>query len=238
MLCPPNSQNPVPVFVTPTAPAPAFPMLKFRKTPDPVPVNVSVRAVPGLACPTNPPPLKKNCPSPGSRVPPPGPRVKSRLEMAVPVPVSRRVPPSRTRLAAALDDAPMGLLDPPLPSSGTASTPPLIVVGPAHGSLQLNADGTFTFTPTPDFHGNDSFLYKVSDGQAESNTAVVNILVESVNDAPIARDDLFATLEDTPLSVALPGVLAGDVDLDGDVLAALLASEPSHGSRAMAGQQE
>ena len=107
---------------------------------------------------------------------------------------------------------------------------PLIVVGPAHGSLQRNADGTFTFTPTPDFHGSDSFTYKVSDGQAESNTAVVNIVVESVNDAPVARDNFFDALEDTPLSVALPGVLDNDADIDGDVLAALLASGPSHGT--------
>lgn len=47
----------------------------------------------------------------------------------------------------------------------------------AHGLLNLQADGTFTYTPDPGFVGVDSFSYRVSDGAAESNPAVVTITV-------------------------------------------------------------
>ena len=38
------------------------------------------------------------------------------------------------------------------------------VTDPSHGSLTLNADGSFTYTPNPDYHGSDSFTYKANDG--------------------------------------------------------------------------
>ena len=56
--------------------------------------------------------------------------------------------------------------------------------GPAHGTLTLNADGSFTYTPDANFNGSDSFTYKASDGSLASSTATVNITVTAVNDAP------------------------------------------------------
>ena len=49
--------------------------------------------------------------------------------------------------------------------------------GPAHGSLGLNADGTFSYTPDPGFTGTDTFDYVADDGDAESNLATVTITV-------------------------------------------------------------
>ena len=40
--------------------------------------------------------------------------------------------------------------------------------GPAHGTLTLNADGSFTYTPDANFNGPDSFTYKANDGDADS----------------------------------------------------------------------
>ena len=51
---------------------------------------------------------------------------------------------------------------------------------PSNGGLTLNADGSFTYTPDPDFNGADSFTYLVNDGAADSNTATVNITVNPV----------------------------------------------------------
>jgi uncharacterized repeat protein (TIGR01451 family) len=51
-------------------------------------------------------------------------------------------------------------------------------------SFTFNADGSFDFTPKPDFNGPVTFTYKASDGIAQSNTATVTITVVSVNDAP------------------------------------------------------
>jgi VCBS repeat-containing protein len=57
----------------------------------------------------------------------------------------------------------------------------VLVAGPSHGTLTLNANGSFTYTPTTGFTGTDSFTYKASDGEANSNVATVNLMVNPVN---------------------------------------------------------
>jgi large repetitive protein len=102
--------------------------------------------------------------------------------------------------------------------------------GPTHGTLTLNADGSFTYTPAADFNGSDSFTYTASDGTATSNVATVTITVGPVNDAPAAAADSYTVAEDSTLTVAAPGVLANDTDVDGDPLTAVLAAGPAHGT--------
>ena len=61
-----------------------------------------------------------------------------------------------------------------------------LVTGPVHAaSFTLNADGSFTYTPTANYNGSDSFTYQAYDGALYSNTATVTITVDSVNDAPV-----------------------------------------------------
>ena len=89
-------------------------------------------------------------------------------------------------------------------------------------SLQVNPDGSFTYDPTVAFAGmnpfevaSDGFTYTVSDGTAESALVAVDITINGLNDLPVAEDDpLYATDEDTPLSVAADGVLGNDYDPD------------------------
>ena len=50
---------------------------------------------------------------------------------------------------------------------------------PAHGTLILNADGSFTYTPTTNYTGVDNFTYKANDGTTDSNTATVSITVNN-----------------------------------------------------------
>ena len=85
----------------------------------------------------------------------------------------------------------------------------------AQGTLTLNANGSFTYTPAPNFNGADSFTYRANDGTVNSNLATVTINVAAVNDAPVADDDTYAATEDTTLTVVAPGVLANDTDADG-----------------------
>jgi VCBS repeat-containing protein len=100
-----------------------------------------------------------------------------------------------------------------------------LVSGPAHGSIVLNSDGSFTYTPDADYNGLDSFTFEASDGTATSNTATVSVTVSAVNDAPVAADQPVATDEDTDAN----GQVAA-TDVDGDSLTYTLVAGPTHGS--------
>jgi VCBS repeat-containing protein len=100
---------------------------------------------------------------------------------------------------------------------------------PQHGTLVLNADGSFTYTPAANFFGSDIFTYKAIHGTKESDIATVTITVNEVNDAPVASNDSYSTDEDTPLNIAAPGVLGNDNDADGDALTVVLVSGVTNG---------
>lgn len=57
---------------------------------------------------------------------------------------------------------------------------------PNNGTLTFNPDGSFKYTPSPNFNGKDSFTYLADDGLENSNVATVTITVNPVNDAPTA----------------------------------------------------
>ena len=61
--------------------------------------------------------------------------------------------------------------------------------GPAHGSLELNNDGSFHYVPEADYEGLDQFLYFANDGAADSMLAAVTIDVNTVNNKPTAAND-------------------------------------------------
>jgi VCBS repeat-containing protein len=56
--------------------------------------------------------------------------------------------------------------------------------GPSHGTLTLNANGSFTYTPAADYHGSDSFTYRAGDGSLTSNPVTVTLTVSATNDPP------------------------------------------------------
>jgi VCBS repeat-containing protein len=108
-----------------------------------------------------------------------------------------------------------------------------MVASTVHGSLTLNADGSFTYTPATNFNGTDTFTYRAEDGSLSSAPATVTITVNAVNDAPVAINNAYSTNEDTALTVNAPGVLVNDTDADGDVLNATLFKDPLHGAVTM-----
>jgi VCBS repeat-containing protein len=101
----------------------------------------------------------------------------------------------------------------------------ILVAGPSHGSLALDAYGSFTYTPFLNYHGPDSFTYKANDGIADSNVATVSLTVNPVNDAPVANDQNVTTAEDIAAGIILTGS-----DLDGDSLTYGIVTPPAHGT--------
>lgn len=113
---------------------------------------------------------------------------------------------------------------------GTGPLVPALVDVPVFGTVNLAADGSFTYDPDPDFNGSDLFTYRVNDGTYDSDPASVVIQVTPVNDAPTATADLYTVDEDTVLQIPAPGVLANDQDVDGDELTAGLVAGPTRGT--------
>jgi uncharacterized repeat protein (TIGR01451 family) len=104
----------------------------------------------------------------------------------------------------------------------------VLVDGPSHGVLTLNADGSFGYTPATGFFGADSFTYQASDALAVSGVATVTVEVTHVNHAPVAEDDSLSIAENSgPHAI---DVLANDSDVDaGDVLSITEITPPANG---------
>ena len=107
----------------------------------------------------------------------------------------------------------------------------VLVAPPATGSLNLAANGGFTYTPAANANGAVTFTYRASDGTSQSSTATVTLTIAAVNDVPVADNDSYDATEDTALVVAAgSGVLVGDTDADGQALTAVLVSPPATGT--------
>lgn len=106
--------------------------------------------------------------------------------------------------------------------------------GPASGSLALNSDGSFSYTPNAGFAGTDSFVYRAHDGALYSNSASVSITVNAiVNAPPVANNDSAsaAMRKTTSYTPKLIQVLANDSDPDGslDPASVNIAAAPDKG---------
>ena len=99
------------------------------------------------------------------------------------------------------------------------------VSGVGHGTLIINSDGSFTYTPEENYNGKDSFTYRVSDGALFSDSAVVSIEVLPVNDDPVMQKEYSAkTTSNTKVSGSVSAT-----DVDGDTIS-YKAGQPAHGA--------
>ncbi len=98
-----------------------------------------------------------------------------------------------------------------------------IISKPKNGKIKCSNNGEFSYRPSFDFRGTDTFTYLVNDGYNDSNIATVKIT--KINILPIAND----------ISVKVPskkeyiGYLNGS-DMDGDALNYIIQSKPQHGT--------
>lgn len=147
----------------------------------------------------------------------------------------------------AVNDAPISIADQYATSIGTAITvtaangvlkndtdvdnsslTAVLDDGPSHGTLTLNTDGSFVYTPTTGFFGADSFTYHSNDGELDSDVVTVTV---NVTNGPTANNDSYTVTEDSTLTVAAAdGVLKNDTDPENDFLTVSIIQQPSHGA--------
>jgi DNA/RNA endonuclease G (NUC1) len=99
-----------------------------------------------------------------------------------------------------------------------------IVSQPTNGVLS-GSGPAFTYTPAQNFHGSDSFTFRVNDGNRDSNTSTVNITITEVNDVPLANSQSVTTNSNTPVDITLTG---SDIETT-DVLFEVTVN-PAHGT--------
>jgi len=106
-----------------------------------------------------------------------------------------------------------------------------IIKLPDNGTIEFESSGQFTYTPLPNFVGQDSFIYQISDSEGASAQANVIIDINEVNDAPVANNDSYILNIDKTITIDASQLLANDSDIEGDTLTLLgdVLSQPNFG---------
>ena len=108
----------------------------------------------------------------------------------------------------------------------------VLVSAPVRGSVQLNADGSFVYTPSGTSSGTVTFTYAASDGQLQSTPATVSLLLD---DAPSAGDAHFSVAHNGTLTLsASNGLLTFASDPNADALSVASHTSTAHGTLSVA----
>ncbi|MBJ7340761.1 Ig-like domain-containing protein [Mycolicibacterium sp.] len=109
-----------------------------------------------------------------------------------------------------------------IPGVGVA----VLTTGPAHGTVDLQQDGQFFYTPDHDFNGQDSFTYTLDDLSGSTSSATVTITVTPTNDPPVGSNTAITLAEDGSYTGTLPKA----TDIDGDALVYGSFFHPANGT--------
>src|SRR5205809_176633 len=96
-----------------------------------------------------------------------------------------------------------------------------VVATTTHGTLNLSTNGGFTYTPSSNYFGADSFTYRVTDGLAISGVATVSLTVTNVIRPPVANNDSYGVNKNRRLTGTESGEVVNYVDLDVNPLTAV-----------------
>ncbi len=106
------------------------------------------------------------------------------------------------------------------PEGNLDRTLTIALTAPARGTLDNHADGTITFDPNGEFDDLDlgdsvdvTFTYQIEDSDGLTDSALVTVTVDGVNDNPVAAADVASTLPGAPVTI---DALANDTDVDAD----------------------
>lgn len=102
---------------------------------------------------------------------------------------------------------------------------------PMLGTVSIGSDGRLTYRPDPNANGAEAFVIAVSDGRGAATDVPFSFTIRSVNDAPVAIDDIGASMRaGTSQSFSEQSLLANDRDIDGDALNIVSVSHAVGGS--------
>ena len=108
-----------------------------------------------------------------------------------------------------------------------ASPVTVTVTQPGNGTVTTNPDGTSTYRPDPEYSGPDSYDYTVNGRNGDASTGTVSVIVNPVDDLPVAVSDLATVAEDGAVTSA---VLANDTGIAEAPLSVTIAAGPANGS--------
>ena len=113
--------------------------------------------------------------------------------------------------------------------------------GPSLGSVIVNADGSFEYTPDASLQSlplgtsaTDSFIVLVDDGKGGTATATVTVTINGANDAPDVVGESFIVSDGTPFTVPVSELLANDTDVEGEGLSVTAVGNPVNASASLA----
>ena len=112
-------------------------------------------------------------------------------------------------------------------SNGGGTMTAQLISTVSSGTLALNANGSFTFTPPTGFTGSTSFTYQAVNGAGAGNVATVTIAVNAP--VPTTVGDSYSTQQGQALNVPAPGILANDTSNGGGPLSAQLVNTTTSG---------
>lgn len=120
------------------------------------------------------------------------------------------------------------------------SSPPQVISVPVVLYVSPDSEGSLRFTPLANANGTVVINVTVEDGGLDGDLATLGdnamtarefrVVITPVQDVPIATSDDFTVQENQTLTVSSPGVLSNDLEVDGDVMQAVLAQSPTRGT--------
>jgi hypothetical protein len=109
-----------------------------------------------------------------------------------------------------------------LANDGGTGPTAVVTDQPKAGTVTMAPDGSYTYTPKPGTSGKDSFGYEVTDGNGQTGTGTVTIVV-----TPRAAPDVATVAAGDRVTASAPGVLGNDV---GTGLTVTAVTPAAHGT--------
>lgn len=101
---------------------------------------------------------------------------------------------------------------------------------PTHGTLNINSNGSFTFTANKGYTGQDSFTYEVCDTSTYHCSSPATVTIRITGTPPTIDNTTYTVQPGTALTVPAPGLLAGASRPNGDLVTISAITYPNHGS--------